>query len=163
MGPLGPALALACRIALAAVLAFAAVAKVADWRALPSRLREMGVVPPWFSVLLAVVLPIVELAVGAALVAARDSALPGLVALALLAAFSGFMVATRRRAVPCGCFGNVRPGRAAETPEAIRRNGILGALAVLATGSAGGAQAIGTVVIGAFVAAVAVRSITRVA
>jgi Methylamine utilisation protein MauE len=163
MGPIGPALSLACRIALAAVLAVAAIAKVADRRAMPSRLREMGVVPPWFSVFLAVALPIVELAVAAALVLARESALPALVALSLIVAFSAFLLATRSRAVPCACFGNVRPGRAADTPEAIMRNGILLALAVLATGSASGAHVGGTLYFGGFILVVAVRAVTRVA
>lgn len=164
MGPSGPALALACRIVLAAVLALAAVAKIADHRALPARLRAMGIVPPWLSVAVAAGLPVVELAVATALVTARRSALPALVALTLLVVFSGFLLVTAKRAVPCACFGSVRTGSSAEVPRAILRNGVLIALAVLATGSAAGARFGGTlVVVGALLAAVAVRSLTRVA
>ena len=162
MGPFGPALALACRIVLAAVLTTAAVAKIADRRALPARLRAMGVAPAWFSVLLAVALPAVELVVAIWLLLARESALPALVALALLIAFSAFLLATVRRAVPCACFGTVVTGRAAAAPESIVRNGLLAAMAVLATGSADGARAGGTIAIGAVVAAAALRSVTRV-
>jgi hypothetical protein len=162
MGPFGPALALACRVVLAAILAFAAVAKIADGRALPGRLRAMGVMPRWFSVWIAFVLPVVELAVAATLVFAPGSAFPGIVALALLVAFSAFLLGTVRRRVPCACFGSVRPGRVDSTPDAIMRNGLLAALSVLAIGSAHGARAGGTIAIGALVAAVAVRSVTRV-
>jgi hypothetical protein len=164
MGPFGPALALACRIVLAGVLAIAAVAKIADRRALPERLRAMGVGPERLSVLLAVALPVVESVVAIALVVARDSALPALVALAMLIAFSAFLVATIRRAVPCACFGTVATARALSGSEAIMRNGFLAALAVLATGSADGARAGGTVALGVLIAAVAavgVRSVTR--
>jgi hypothetical protein len=110
-------------------------------------------------------LPAAELVVAIALVVARDSALPALVALAMLIAFSAFLLATSRRAVPCACFGTVATGRAASGSEAIIRNGFLAALAVLATGSADGARAGGTValvVLIAAVAAVGVRSVTRV-
>lgn len=162
MGPFGPALALACRIVLAAMLAFAAVAKIADGRALPGRLRAMGVMPPWFSVWIAVVLPVVELAVAITLVTARESAFPGVLALALLIAFSAFLLGTVRRHVPCACFGSLRPGRVDSTPDAIMRNGLLAALSVLAIGSASGARAGATVILGAVVAALAVWSVARV-
>lgn len=163
MGPSGPALALACRIVLAAVLTLAAVAKIADHRVLPARLRAMGIVPPRISVAVAAALPVVELAVATALVTARDSALPALVALTLLVAFSGFLVVTAKRAVPCACFGSVRTASSADGPAAILRNGLL-ALAVVATGSVAGARVGGTlVVVGALLAAVAVRSLRRVA
>jgi hypothetical protein len=163
MGPWGPALALACRIVLAGVLAVAAVAKIANRRELPAQLRAMGMVPPWFAVVVAVVLPVVELVVAIALVAARDSALPGLVALTLLVVFSGFLLVTARRHVPCACFGSIRSGPTAETPAAILRNGLLIALAVLATGSAEGARLGATLVIGALIGVVAVVAIRRVA
>jgi hypothetical protein len=147
---------------LAIVLATAAVAKVADRRALPARLRAMGVAPVWLSAFVAGALPVVELAVAIGLVAARDSALPGLIALALLLAFSAFLLATLRRAVPCACFGTVVTGRAVAGPESILRNGLLAALAVLATGSADGARPGATLAVGALVAVVAVRAVTRV-
>jgi Methylamine utilisation protein MauE len=162
MGPFGPALALGCRIVLAAVLAVAAVAKIAGRRALPANLRAMGVAPPWFSVVLAVLLPMVELAVAAALVTVRESAVPALLALSLLVAFSGVLLMTAKRAVPCACFGSVGIG-AHRTSAAIMRNGVLIALAVLATGSPEGARAGGTALIGALIAAIAARAVIRVA
>ena len=111
MGPFGPALALACRIVLAAILAFAAVAKIADGRALPGRLRAMGVMPRWFSVWIAFVLPVVELAVAATLVFAPGSAFPGLVALALLVRLLG--LPARDRSPPRSvCVLRQRPPRA---------------------------------------------------
>src|ERR1043165_6646442 len=97
MGPSGPALALACRLVLAVVLAVAGVAKIADRRALPGRLRAMGIAPRW-SEPVAVGLPIVELGVAVALVAAPRSALPAVAALVLLAGFTVFLVAAVRRA-----------------------------------------------------------------
>src|SRR5262245_44194007 len=111
MGPFGPALALSCRIALALVLVIAAVAKVADRRALPGRLRAMGVAPPRLAALVAAGLPVTELLVAVALVAARESPLPGAAAVAMLVVFSVFLLVTVRRAVPCPCFGTVATGR----------------------------------------------------
>jgi hypothetical protein len=162
MGPIAPALALACRVVLASVLAAAAVAKVADRRALPGRLREMGISPGW-SARFAVGLPIVEVAVAVALVAVPHSWLPAAAALALLAAFTVFLLATLRRAVPCPCFGTVRTDRAVSGPGAVVRNGVLLALAVLATGAVDGARAGGTIVGVAVVGLAAVLAITRVA
>jgi hypothetical protein len=158
MGPLGPALALACRIVLALVLAVAAIAKIADRRALPGRLRAMGVSHRW-DARLAVALPVAELAVALALVAAPRSELPATVAVALLAAFTVFLVATIRRAVPCPCFGTVRTARVADGPAAIVRNGLLLGMGVVATGSVGGARPGGTVLVAAVVASIAAAAV----
>jgi hypothetical protein len=155
MGPLGPALALACRIVLAAVLGFAAVAKVVDRRALPGRLRAMGITPPGLATAVAIALPVVEVVVAIGLIVAAHSAVPAIVALVLLVGFTAFLLATLRRAVPCPCFGSVRPEAAAAGPAAVFRNGILLALAVIATGSAAGARVGGTGVAAMLVAAVA--------
>jgi hypothetical protein len=162
MGPFGPALALGCRIVLAAVLAVAAVAKIADRRALPGQLRAMGLARPW-DARLAVGLPVAELVVAVALIAAAHSELPALAAVVLLVAFTVFLVATIRRAVPCPCFGAVRAGKEHSGPAAIVRNGFLIALAVVATGSISGARPGGTVVAAAVGAAVAALAVTRVA
>ncbi|MDQ1465784.1 MAG: hypothetical protein QOH10_199 [Actinomycetota bacterium] len=164
MGPSGPALALACRLVLAVVLAVAGVAKIADRRALPGRLRAMGIAPRW-SVRVAVGLPIAELGVAAALVGAPRSPLPAVAALALLAGFTVFLVAAARRAghaVPCPCFGTVRTARAASGPAAIVRNGVLLALGVIATGPVDGARVGGTL-LAAGVAAAATVAVARVA
>ena len=162
MGPNAPALALACRIVLASVLAVAAGAKIADRRALPGRLRAMGIASRW-SGRFAVGLPIVELAVAGGLVAVPHSWLPAAAALVLLAGFTVFLLLTFSRAVPCPCFGTVRTDRAVSGPGAILRNGVLLALAVLATGSVDGAKAGGTAVWVAIAGAAAVLVITRVA
>jgi hypothetical protein len=162
MGPYGPALALACRIVLALVLALAAVAKINDRAALPGRLRAMGVAPSW-SQPIAIGLPVAELAVAVALGLAYHASWPAVAAFVLVAAFTVFLVATARRAVPCPCFGTVRTARVTSLPAAVLRNGVLLALAVLATGSVDGARAGSTVVVAAIVAAGASVAVGRVA
>jgi hypothetical protein len=162
MGPLGPAIALACRIVLAGVLAAAAVAKVADRRALPARLRAMGAAQPW-DTRLAIGLPVVELLVAVALVGAARSALPAVAAVVLLGAFTVFLVASIRRRVPCPCFGTVRTARAASGPGAIVRNGLLMGLGVFATAPVDGARTGGTVVVTVVGAAAAALAVARVA
>jgi hypothetical protein len=162
MGPLGPALALACRIVLAGVLAVAAVAKIADRRALPGLLRALGLAEPW-DARLATGLPIVELAVAVALVGALHSPVPAIAAVGLLGAFTVFLVAGARRGVPCPCFGAVRTANGGTAAGAVLRNGVLIALGVVATGSAHGARAGGTVVLTLIGAVVAALAVTRVA
>jgi hypothetical protein len=162
MGPFGPALALGCRIVLAAVLAVAAVAKIADRRALPARLRAMGVAAPWNG-WLATGLPVAELVVAVALVVAPHSDLPALAAVVLLVGFTVFLVASIRRAVPCPCFGAVRTGAPSSVPGAVMRNGFLVALAVVATGSVDGARPAGTLLVAVVGAAAAALVVTRVA
>jgi hypothetical protein len=162
MGPVGPALALACRIVLALVLSAAAVAKIADRDALPERLRAMGIAPRG-SAALARGLPVAELAVAVALVAFPRSSLPAAAALTLLLAFTVFLLATARRAVPCACFGTVRTTRAISPSAAVVRNGLLLALGVLATGSVDGARLGGTLVVAAIAAAGAALAVARVA
>jgi hypothetical protein len=162
MGPVGPALALACRIVLAAVLAIAAAGKIADHAALPARLEEVGVNARGARAL-AVWLPATELVVAIALLVDFHSPVPGLASLVLLLAFSVFLVRTARRAVPCPCFGAVRTAGSATTASAVVRNGVLVALAVLATGTAERARPLGTVVGVVIAGAVAVVAIARVA
>jgi hypothetical protein len=162
MGPLGPALALGCRIVLAVVLVAAAGAKVADRHALPARLQAMGIAPPW-SARVAIALPVAEIAVAVALVGAAHSGIPGLLAVVLLGAFTVFLLASSRRAVPCPCFGTVRTASAGTGQGAIVRNGVLIAVAVIATGAVDGARVGGTVVVSLLGMAVAALVITRVA
>jgi hypothetical protein len=162
MGPLGPAVALGCRIVLAGVLAVAAGAKVVDREALPGRLRATGVARPW-DLRLAVALPVVEIVVAVALVVAARSPLPALAAVVLLGAFTVFLVASLGRGVPCPCFGTVRTASAASGSGAIVRNALLMALGVLATGSVHGARPGGTVTVVVIGAAAAALGVTRVA
>ena len=161
MGPFGPALALACRIVLAVVLAVAAGAKITDRAALPARLRAMGMAPR-AATPVAVGLPGAELVVAAALVAVPGSWVPAAAAIALLVAFSAFLLATAQRAVPCPCFGTVRTDRVVSLPAAIVRNGMLLAVGVLATGSVDGAKVGATLAAGAIAAAaLAVARVAR--
>jgi hypothetical protein len=162
MGPLGPAIALGCRIVLAGVLAVAAVAKVVDRAALPGRLRAMGVARPW-DARLALALPVVEVAVAVALVGAARSPLPAVAAVVLLGAFTVFLVASIRRGVPCPCFGVVRTASAVSGSGAIVRNGLLMALGVVATGSVDGARPGVTITVALIGAAAAALVVTRVA
>jgi hypothetical protein len=160
MGPLGPALALACRIVLAAVLAVAAFAKIADRRALPERLRAMGVAAP-VSVRAAVALPVVELALALTLVLVPRSPLPAITAVMLLGGFTVFLAVTAGSAVPCPCFGTVRTARPGTGATAIARNGVLLAIAVLATGSVDGARPHATLLCTAIVGVIAAVAVTR--
>ena len=162
MGPLGPALALGCRIVLAAVLAVAAIAKIADRRALPAQLLAMGIKRPW-DARLAFALPAAEIAVAIARVAAPHSDLPALAAVVLLTAFTVFLVISIRRAVPCPCFGAVRAGSGDAGAAAILRNGFLIGLAVIATGSISGARPAGTLAVAVVGAALAAVAVTRLA
>ncbi len=156
MGGFSPALALASRVVLAAVLSFAAGAKIAGHRDLPAQLRAMGITAR-SSGAIAIALPAVELGVAVSLVAAPHSAAPGVLAIVVLGGFTVFLFATARAAVPCPCFGAVRTARAAAPARAVARNVVLIAVAVLATGPVAGARGGGTAVValglGAIVAA----------
>lgn len=139
-------LAFAARVVLAAVLAASATAKLRSRVAFASEaLRpQMGrLVGERYAPMIGPVLPPAELAVAVALVA-WWSPVPGVVALALIGAFTVVLVRAQARHVPCMCFGaaslDVPVG-----PASIVRNGVLAALAVLAIGSPAGANAVATI------------------
>ena len=89
---------------------------------------------------------------------------PAAGAIVLLLAFTVFLLdGARRAAAPCPCFGTVRTDRAVSAPAAVLRNGVLLAIAVLATGSVDGAEAGGVFAVGAAVAAGAAIVVARVA
>lgn len=116
------------------MLAWAATAKVYEVRRLPGQLRAFGV-PGGLSVATAVAVPVVELTIGFSLFAFPNSSVPAFAAVALLALFTGAVLANllRENAAPCPCFGAV----AVERPVSGRtlfRNAWLLALAILATG-----------------------------
>jgi hypothetical protein len=150
-------IALAARLVLARVQTISAVAKL---RSRPAVREQVAALADDLS-LAAIdwVLPAVEIVVAVALVAAW-SPVPGVVALLLFAVFTGVLVRARARHVPCACFG----AGAADVPvgsASIVRNGVLAALAVLATGDPSGASPVATaafVVVFGAVAAVAVRA-----
>lgn len=105
------------------VLVVAGVAKLTS-RGWPSQARAIGA-PPW-----AVrVVPVLEVAIGAALVAGVPNA--GWAAIALLVGFSVFLVVALLRGVeaPCACFGSMtsRP----VTWWSVARNVLLMALAAV--------------------------------
>jgi hypothetical protein len=104
-------------------------------------------------------LPATELLVGVALVA-WWSAVPGIVAVVLLALFTIVLVRAEARRVPCLCFGASKLDTPVG-PAGIVRNGVLAALAVLAIASPTGASAVATIgAVAAFgaIAALAVRA-----
>jgi hypothetical protein len=118
-------------VALAAVLAWAAVAKVVRRRPTIEAFTAMGLPAPAG---LAVAVPLVE--GGTALALLARPAVGAVAALVLLAIFTVVIVnlLVSGRAVGCGCFGSVRSDPVG--PSDILRNGMLAALAALATGAA---------------------------
>jgi hypothetical protein len=147
--------ALAARVVLAAALAVSAVAKVLS-RAAVRRQVEL-LVSERLAPLIGRALPAAEIAVAIALVT-WWSAVPGVVALALLAAFTVVLVRAQAREVPCLCFGATR----LETPvgaASVIRNGVLGGLAVLAVGGPSGARLVPTIVTAAGLGLIAASAV----
>ena len=132
------ALALVARIVLAVVLLSSAVSK---WRS-PETTREqvVALVGSRRGPAIARELPIAELCVALALVF-WWSIVPGIAAFVLFVAFTIVLVRAQQRHLPCPCFGGAVHGDAVGS-SAIVRNGVLAALAVLATGSPEGAGAV---------------------
>jgi Methylamine utilisation protein MauE len=148
--------ALAARIVLAIVLASSAIAKFRSGGAV--REQVAALVSPRVAPMVAPLLPASELAVAAGLVA-WWSAVPGVVAVFLLVAFTVVLVRAQARRVPCLCFG-VSSLATPVGPASVVRNGVLTALAVLAIGTPEGASAttfaVGTLF--AVAAALAIRA-----
>jgi methylamine utilization protein MauE len=150
-------LALAARIVLAAVLTVSAGAKLRSRTVVRDQLAEL--VGTRFAPALASVLPAAELLVALALVA-WWSAVPGVGAALLLAAFTVVLVRAAARHVPCACFGAASLDAPVGAAGVIR-NGILAALAVIAVGSPTGAglpAALGWLALLGVIAALAVRA-----
>jgi hypothetical protein len=127
------ALVFASRVTMAVVLAYAAVAKLYEARRLPGQMRAFGVPAP-LSIATAAILPIVELVIAVALVAFPYSPLPAFAAIALLALFTGVVVANlaSNEPKPCPCFGAVAMERPV-SPLTLVRNAWLLGLAIIAT------------------------------
>ena len=117
-------------VALAAVFAWAAVAKVVDQRQVVGAFAGLGLPAPRF---LAVAVPIAEALVVAALLLRPD--VGGAVALAALAVFTLVIVRalSTRSPAGCGCFGSHRVEPV--SPADVVRNGLLAGFAVIATGA----------------------------
>jgi thiol-disulfide isomerase/thioredoxin len=121
---------LACRLVLAAVLAIAAVAKLADREGTRRAVVAFGA-PESLAAPLALLLPAAELAV-AVLLLPTATALAGAVgALALLALFSAAIAVNlvRGREPDCHCFGQLHSAPAG--PRTLLRNAGLAGLAAL--------------------------------
>jgi hypothetical protein len=137
--------ALAARLVLASTLAASAIAKLRSRAAVQQQVEILVSVRA--APVVAVMLPVAELVVAALLVALWTPA-PGVVAAILLALFTVVLLRAQARRVPCLCFG----ASSLETPvgpAAVVRNGVLAALAVLATGTPAGASFGATLVVGA--------------
>ena len=137
-------LALAARIVVAVALLIAGVQKLRAGRALRPQVAAFGV-PGGVAPVVALTLPVVELAAGAALLIFVRSSIPAWIALGLLAVFTGAVAANLAsgRHVPCPCFGT---SVSEVSPGTLARNGWLVALAVVGTGSITGATTIPTII-----------------
>ena len=155
-----PEIAYAAALALAAVFATAAIAKL---RRRPTTERVFGALGLASPRALAVGVPLAELALAAGLVVVPSAA--GIAALAVLAGFTTFLVLSIRRgdALGCGCFGTAEPAPAGGVE--VVRNGFLAAAAVLAAFAPGpvvpGPSALAAVAAVAAVAVVVVAAISR--
>jgi hypothetical protein len=128
------ALVFAARVTVAVTLVYAAVAKLHEAGRLPTQMRAFGV-PAGLSIATAVIVPVVELTFGLSLVAFPYSPLPAYAAIAVLALFTGAVVANLAsgQPKPCPCFGAVAVERPV-SPRTLVRNAWLLALAIIATG-----------------------------
>ena len=156
---LGATIALIARVVLAAAFGLSAVTKLADRPALAQGLADFGVPR---SELVARALPLLEGALAVLLLAAPGHPWPAFVAIAVLALFTGAVIANLAgpRPAPCPCFGAPGPGARPVSGATVARNGYLVALAVLATGSTEGASVVaaaGASVLGVTATVVAVR------
>jgi hypothetical protein len=106
-------------------LTVGAATKVADPGAIRASLSALGV-PPGLARLAGAGLPLVELATAALLAAYPASAVSQGVAGALFALFAAGAVwaMARRRAVPCGCFGALRPQARLGTVQLVQLAGV---------------------------------------
>jgi hypothetical protein len=158
---LGPTTALVARITLAAAFGLSAASKAAHPAAFAEGLKEFGV-PRSRAVALA--LPLVEAGLAVLLVTVRDTAWPAFLAIAVLAVFTGAVVANLvgGHPAPCPCFGPPGDGARPVSAATVARNGYFVALAVLGTGSttsaSGPATLVGAVLLGA-VTLVALRRV----
>lgn len=135
------ALALASRIVVAAAFVVAAVQKLRALPAMRAQVQGFGVPGPLVGASV-VVLPALELATAAALIAVPYSSAPSFVALGLLAVFTGAVIGnlSRGRRPPCPCFGAATSDVMPISARTVVRNGWLLALAVVGTGSIDGAD-----------------------
>jgi hypothetical protein len=146
---LGATVALVARITLAVTFGLSAATKLTDRPAFARALREFGLPR---SDALSWALPLIEGGLALALELVRGAAWPAFLAVAVLAVFTGAVVANLigDRPAPCPCFGPPTAGARPVSAATVARNGYLVALAVLGTGSTGGAS-VGPVIVAAAV------------
>jgi uncharacterized membrane protein YphA (DoxX/SURF4 family) len=154
---LGDDLALAARLVLGGVFLLSAATKLGRLAAFASEVKAFGAPVPAATARL---LPVIELAMAVALMAGRDRGWPPMAAIALLALFTGAIVANlgRGRAVPCPCFG---AGDEPISTATVARNGWLIALAVLGTGRAADGGGAGAAAVTGALAAVTLLVVRR--
>jgi peroxiredoxin len=118
------------QLVLVVVFAVAGVAKLADLQRTRKAVVAFGV-PPRLAPPAAVLLPLVELAIAAAMVPAASARWGALGAILILLAFSLAIVGILRRgaAVDCNCFGGLAQTEVGR--GTLVRNALLGVLAVL--------------------------------
>lgn len=116
------------QLALAAVFAFAGVAKLADLPRTRTAVESFGV-PPRLSPAAALLLPVAELAIAAALLPAATARWGAIAAIALLVVFSLAIVRVLRSGakVDCNCFGGLAQSEVGR--GTLLRNSLLGLLA----------------------------------
>jgi hypothetical protein len=136
---LGATIAVVARITLAATFGLSAGTKLADRPGFARALRDFGL--PWSDVL-SWALPVLEGGLALALVLVPGVAWPAFLAVAVLALFTGAVVANliSGRPAPCPCFGPPTAGARPVSAATVARNGYLVALAVLGSGSTEGAS-----------------------
>jgi hypothetical protein len=144
----GATTALVARITLAAAFGLSAALKLGHRAAFAKGLKEFGVPA---SGVLASVLPPVEAVLALLLVTVRNQPWPAFLAIAVLALFTGAVVANLvgDRPAPCPCFGPPGAGARPVSAATVARNGYLVALAVVGTGSTAGASPRATVALAA--------------
>jgi uncharacterized membrane protein YphA (DoxX/SURF4 family) len=149
------------RILLAAFLALAAVAKLADRRGTQATLVEFGL-PAVFAAPGAIALPVVELSIAVLLLPTLTAQWGALAAAATLIVFSAAIVRSLARGEQpdCNCFGQLHPVPVG--PPALLRNLALAGVAV-AVAAAGPGQSLSTALAGVNpLAAVAVVTLVAI-
>jgi thiol-disulfide isomerase/thioredoxin len=133
---------LIARLALAAVFAVAAGAKLTDRQGTRDAVVAFGA-PPGAAASLALLIPLAELATAALLLPSATAVAGSIAALGLLAVFSGAIAVNlaRGRAPECHCFGQLHSAPA--DARTLARNGVLAAVAVVALLGGGGDSAVG--------------------
>jgi hypothetical protein len=137
---LGATIAVVARITLAATFGLSAATKIGQRRAFAGALKDFGL--PRADAL-SWALPLVEGGLALALVLVTGEAWPAVLAIAVLAVFTGAVIANLigDRPAPCPCFGPPASDARPVSAATIARNGYLAAFAVLGTGSTDGASA----------------------